>query len=90
MSDTPNWQHRAATTIHQAYPEHDLLPIDPPQVGEAIGTFAARAEEAGDTLFLFLCREANDDVDVAEYASRLDRAISDVRHVRDAFLNTEQ
>ncbi len=90
MADTVNWQQQAATIIYQAYPDSDLLPIDPPQVGEAIGAFAARAEEAGDTLFLFLCREANDDIDGDEYVDRLHRAISGVRHVRDAFLTSEQ
>jgi len=36
------------------YPEADLLPIEPPKPTERMGSFKLRAEEAGDTLFLFL------------------------------------
>ncbi len=49
-----------------------------------MGSLKLRAEEAGDTLFLFLCREADDDIDAGEYLRRLDRAITDIEHVRDA------
>jgi hypothetical protein len=61
------------------------MPIDPPRVDETIGDFAVRAETAGDTLFLFLCREANDDIDAEEYVHRLDRAMRDIEQVQDAF-----
>ena len=53
--------------------------------GENIGDFAVRAEGAGDTLFLFLCREANDDLDVEEYRNRLYCAVRDIEQVYDAF-----
>ena len=80
------WRQTAAQVIYQSYPDQDLLPIDPPQPGETTSAFAARAQEAGDTLFLFLCREAGDDCgDAAEYVARLNRAIRDIEHVRDAF-----
>jgi hypothetical protein len=87
MASELSWRALAAKVIYQAYPDSDLLPIDPPKVGEPIGEFAVRAEGAGDTLFLFLCREANDDIDVEEYLSRLDRAQRDIEAVHDAFDN---
>ena len=75
----------AAHILYEAYPDHDLLPIEPPQPGETIAEFKLRAEGAGDTLFLFLCREADDEIDADEYVERLDRAIRDIENVRDAF-----
>jgi hypothetical protein len=86
MPRSRKWRESAARIIYQAYPDQDLLPIDPPRRGETIRAFADRAQDAGDTLFLFLCREAGDDCnDAAEYVRRLDRAISDIEHVRAAF-----
>lgn len=85
MASKPDWRNVAAKIIYRAYPDSDLLPIDPPANGETIGDFAVRAEAAGDTLFLFLCREANDDIDAEEYLHRLDRALCDIERVRDAF-----
>ena len=86
MPRSGKWRDKAARIIYQAYPDQDLLPIEPPQRGETIRAFAARAQDAGDTLFLFLCREAGDDCnDAAEYVRRLDRAINDIEHVRAAF-----
>ena len=55
------------------------------RAGETVGDFAVRAEAAGDTLFLFLCREANDDIDAEEYLHRLDRALRDIEQVHEAF-----
>ena len=81
------WRQTAAQVIYQSYPDQDLLPIDPPKPEETISAFAVRAQEAGDTLFLFLCREANEDIDAHEYITRLDRAINDIEHVRDAFVH---
>ena len=80
-----DWQTVAAQVIYNAYPNCDLLPIDPPLTEETIGEFKVRAEEAGDTLFLFLCREADDEIDVHEYVRRLDRALCDIVQVREAF-----
>jgi len=85
MADTINWGKMAAKVIYEAYPDHDVLPIEPPRSGETIGEFAYRAENACDTLFLFLCREADDDIDAHVYMARLDRAISDIQSVRGAF-----
>lgn len=89
MARFRKWRHRAAGMIYQAYPGQALLPIDPPQPEETVCAFATRAQSAGDTLFLFLCREAADDcADAAEYVARLDRAIDDIEHVRAAFART--
>ena len=85
MASKLNWRAIAAKVIYQAYPDSDLLPVDPPMAGETIGDFAVRAEGAGDTLFLFLCREANEDIDAEEYLDRLDRAQRDIEAVYDAF-----
>ena len=85
MPRSRKWRASAARIIYEAYPDQDLLPIDPPQRGETIRAFAARAQDAGDTLFLFLCREASDDIGAAEYVARLDRAINDLEQVRAAF-----
>jgi len=81
-----NWQTVAAQVIYNAYPNCDLLPIDPPLAEETIGEFKVRAEEAGDTLFLFLCREADDEIDAHEYVRRLDCALCDIVQVRQAFV----
>lgn len=85
MSKRSEWSETASPIIYEAYPDHDLLPIDPPHAGETIGDFSDRAENAADTLFLFLCREADDEIDAREYLARLDRAIGDIQSVRDAF-----
>jgi hypothetical protein len=79
------WAGVVPSILYEAYPDQDLLPIEPPRPGETIGEFKLRAEDAGDTLFLFLCREADDEIDVEEYLARLDRAIRDIECVRAAF-----
>lgn len=68
-----------AEILYESYPDSDLLPIDPPRPGETIDEFADRAEHAGDTLFLFLCRDL----------ARLTRAIGDIEAVRDALQATQ-
>jgi hypothetical protein len=84
MPKHSEWSETAAHMIYEAYPDHDLLPIEPPHAGETIGDFSGRAENAADTLFLFLCREADDEIDAHEYLRRLDRAIHDIQSIRDA------
>ena len=84
-----DWRMNAAKGIYQAYPHSDLLSIDSPREGETICDFAVRAKNAGDTLFLFLCCEANEDIDGQEYLRRLDRALNDIGQVRNAFLARE-
>lgn len=85
MTAQTNWQTIAAQTIYRSYPDSDLLPIAAPESGTTIRTFKVQAEDAGDTLFLFLCREADDDcMDAGEYLRRLDRAICDIEQVRRA------
>jgi hypothetical protein len=88
MNAKNDWHATAPQIIYEAYPDHDLLPIEPPRSGETIHEFAARAENAADTLFLFLCREADDEIDACEYVARLDRAVADIQCVRDAFRDT--
>ena len=85
MNAKNDWRRRASRIIYDAYPDNDLLPIEPPKPGEAIDAFERRARDAGDTLFLFLCREAQDEIDTDEYIGRLDRAIRDIEAVRAAF-----
>lgn len=85
MPKHSEWSERAPHIIYEAYPDHDLLPIEPAHPGEAIGEFSVRAENAADTLFLFLCREADDEIDACEYVRRLDRAVGDIQSVREAF-----
>ena len=86
MTSQSNWHEIAAEAVDEAYPDSDLLPIEPPRSGETISEFSVRAEPAGDTLFLFLCREADEEIDVPEYLARLTRAIGDIEWVRDAFV----
>ena len=85
MNARNDWRETSPEMIYGAYPDHDLLPIEPPRQGEMIGDFKVRAEDAGDTLFLFLCREADDEIDAHEYVARLNRAVGDIQGVRDAF-----
>jgi len=84
MSDHTRWSETVPHILYRAYPDQDLLPIEPPHPGESIGAFSRRAEEAGDTLFLFLCREANDEIDAEEYLKRLERAKRDIDAIRAA------
>ena len=86
MSSHDPWAATAPQIIYDHYPDQDLLPIEPPNTGETISAFSQRAEDAGDTLFLFLCREAEDEIDAEEYLNRLDRAMRDIAAVHDAFL----
>lgn len=85
MSKHNEWSEATPHIIYEAYPDHDLLPVEPPHDNETLGEFSARAENAADTLFLFLCREADDEIDAHEYVARLNRAIGDIQSVRDAF-----
>ena len=87
MTSELKWKEVAGQIIYRAYPDSDLLPIDPPAAGETTAGLSVRAENAGDTLFLFLCREANEDIDAEEYCQRLDRALRDVEQVHDAFVD---
>lgn len=88
MARSRKWRNRVARIIYRAYPDHDLLPVDPPRAGEPIRSFAARAQVVGDGLFLFLCQEADDDIGPTEYVARLDRAINDIEQVRAALART--
>jgi hypothetical protein len=85
MKPQNDWRKTAPSVIYEAYPNHDLLPIEPPKPGEAIGDFTDRARDAGNMLFLFLCCEAEDEIDADEYVARLDAAIRDIEAVRETF-----
>jgi len=85
MLNHNEWSKAAAVVIYEAYQDHDLLPIEPPRSGETVSDVAARAEDAGDTLFLFMCQEADDNIDAYEYVARLERAIRDIQEVQQAF-----
>jgi hypothetical protein len=87
MAKRKRWTTTAPRIIYDAYPDQDLLPIEPPKPDETIGAFKLRAEDAGDTLFLFLCREADDEIDASEYVARLNQASRDIEAVRAAFRN---
>ena len=84
MSNQPKWSEAVPRILYEAYPDQDLLPIEPPQPGETIGEFKLRAEDAGDTLFLFLCREADDEIDADEYVGAPVSRMRDIACVRDA------
>lgn len=84
MSKHNDWAKIAPQLIYEAYPDQDVLPIEPPASGETISHFTYLAEEAGDTLFLFLCREADDEIDANVYLGRLNRAMGDIDAVRRA------
>lgn len=84
MKSARNWRSIAPKLLYGAYPSSDLLTIESPPPGMTIEQFAVEAEESGDTLFLFLCREADDDIEIEEYLARLDRAIDDIESVRHA------
>lgn len=88
MAKRNQWATSAPRILYEAYPDQDLLPIEPPKAGEAISKFKLRAEGAGDTLFLFLCREADDEIEADEYIARLNRAMRDIAAVRTAFLSS--
>jgi hypothetical protein len=85
MAKRNKWATTATRILYESYPDQDLLPIEPPKPGETIRQFKLRAEDAGDTLFLFLCREADDQIDAEEYIARLDRAARDIEAVRTGF-----
>lgn len=88
MARKPDWRTLAPKIIYQSYPDSDLLPIEPPKPTERIESFKRRAKDAGDTLFLFLCLEADDDCgDADEYMGRLDRSVRDIESVQNALLS---
>lgn len=84
MKRLRHWRDIAPRLLYESYPGAYLLNIAAPSPGMTIAQFAAEAEESGDTLFLFLCREADDDIDAAEYLKRLDRALEELESVRRA------
>ena len=76
--------------LYAAYPDHDLLPITPPTIKTSYGVFVREAEQAGDTLFLFLLRDLcspNDPCTATEANARLGSAIRDLEEVRDALVD---
>ena len=43
MSKCSQWSKMAAKVIYEAYPDYDVLPIEPPKPSESIRDFAIRA-----------------------------------------------
>lgn len=75
-----------AVEIYNSYPDSDLLPIDPPVLGESPWTYLHRiGEHFGDTLFLFILREAAEaGVTRLGFCRRLEKAGEDLGAVQDA------
>lgn len=75
--------------LYDAYPDSDLLPIDPSELPGSYSDWRRFVNSmVGDTLFQFLCRELADPfdrLDDAERVARCNRAINDLIAVRDAF-----
>ena len=70
--------------IYDAYPHSDLLPIEPPGdegAAQCLDDIDAMADDIGDTLFLFICRELcsdNDEIGYREAHQRVFRAMRDL------------
>ncbi len=72
--------------LYRAYPDRDLLSIEPPTKKTSFDEFVQAAEHAGDTLFLFLLREIcspADPCNTVEAELRLASAIADIKEVRE-------
>lgn len=72
--------------LYAAYPDAEYLSILPPKETTSYVDFEREAEDAGDTLFLFVLREIcnpNDPCKKNVAKSRLDSAIADLEAVRD-------
>lgn len=70
--------------IYDNYPSSDLLPIEVTDETR-LEDIEAEADEVGDTLFLFLCRELcneNDPLTREEARSRCANAIHDISCIR--------
>jgi hypothetical protein len=74
--------------IYDAYPESDLLAIEPPEENETFAAYKKRVGghksilSCGDTLFAFLLFEAEDESDDPdEVIRRFDTAVSDIEQV---------
>lgn len=71
--------------IYDAYPDADLLPIDPPKASESAKDFARRARRARDTLFEFIAIEASEAESIPDFMRMLGTAVNDLSCViRDA------
>ena len=44
MSKHSEWSRTIPHIIYRAFPDSDVLPIDPPKAGETIDEFAARVQ----------------------------------------------
>jgi len=75
-----------AKTIFDAYPDSDLLSLLPPSDDATVGEYLKTCDaDFGDTLFLFILKELNDDCEDADDAfRRINNAIEQLTAVRDA------
>jgi hypothetical protein len=73
--------------IYDAYPDSDLLAIEPPEENETFAAYKKRVGgnkgvlACGDTLFAFLLFEAQDESDPDEVIRLFDRAVADIEQV---------
>jgi len=75
--------------LYAAYPDSDLLPIDPPEENETAAAFLKRTDRhCGDGLFTFLADELfEEDVDLYVQRDRLYTAMADISAVLRAVLH---
>ena len=79
-----------ARRIYDAYPDSDLLALQKPTAKTTLRQFAEQLSDpqyCGDTLFLFLVREACDAGDPVEFFNMVERASDDLHRFQ---LNIEQ
>jgi hypothetical protein len=68
-----------ALQIYNAYPDSDLLLLEPPDKNESIKDFSSKIADCGDTLFKFIIYELSDCTDdTNECLRRLYRAMHDL------------
>lgn len=77
------WRTKAPKLIYNNYPDVEVLCVDPPE-DDMIGEFSHKVCDCGDSLFLFLCREASDSDGPEEYLRFLERALRDIQAVKEA------
>ena len=73
--------------LYEAYPDSDLLPLDPENLTLETVEFEERRCGLGDTLFLFLARELCAPADVCDLdiqLSRVESAIGELESIRRA------
>lgn len=77
-----------AKLVYDAYPDSDLLAIEPPLPDEGCASYVQRiGRDFGDSLFYFILAELSEDhLDGIDGAERLSRALDDLDSVRAALM----